>query len=109
MSPLSFLASQLGVPNLISSDMMRGTLERHALFFRSILGMPNYELDFLNTIRLHFGSRRDPSTLPFGSSFPPVPSEARESLSVVICTAAYALLNMEGRCFARRLVSQPYL
>lgn len=108
MSLLSFLVRKLGIPNFRSFLAVLGARGCPALFFRLFLGLPNSQLNSLPAARLLSGSRRGLSTLPYGSSFPPVPSGASEHLSAVDINAASVLLNLEGLCFARRLVLQPF-
>lgn len=108
MSSLSFFPYKLGAPNSRSSGVAPGIEGNRPLFFRSFLGAPNCELSASIADQTHSGSRRDPSTLPYGSSFPLVPSGAAKHLSEVDINLANLLFNLEGLCFARRLALHPF-
>lgn len=95
--PLSFFSIELGMPNFLR---LMAEVYVAPLFLTQVLGAPNYGFALslaANTCQLPYGSPRWTSSVPNGSSFPPVASGARGPLVFHrICTAAVPRHSRRG-------------
>ena len=99
--PLSFFLRKLGVPNYQQGQLAG---QDQALFLFLLLGVPNY---VLSALRFHASTQpsrgflRWTATVPNGSSFPPVVSEATGWLSPSHIYGGSTTTFTEGLCIVR--------